>query len=199
MSDFQNKKKYLNNNKLPPDFDPLAPPGTYSKKILYPNFFTRWELNYKSLSNRRLSRDRWFIAFGTVALIVCSIILTPVALRDIEETKALDMYGLKTQGKIISRHENTWKNRCGSSVDLEYEIQDKKYYVVMKGCGVVEERLPLTALVDVTYLSKEPSVSRASTTNGITPRFNWLKLFGLWLLTISMSFVSILSFIYRRT
>ena len=118
------------------------------------------------------------IASGTT---LYAAYMTPRALTDLAETRALEMDGATTVGQVVKHQSHPSRRRCNTAALVRYEVASGIYFVWMQGCGAEAAVLPVGSVAEVTYVRSNPAMARASADDAVTYRFEALGLFFLWI------------------
>jgi hypothetical protein len=140
---------------------------------------------------------RWLLLLAAVLALGIALAYTPRSYTQIEEVRALRERGQLVQGVIVSYRLLTGRNRCSSSVLVEYSVQKVAHFLRAHGCGASPEMKPIGTPVDVIYLPESPATSETTMPGLSVPRASWALVFTMWSVAAGLSLTAFL--VWSRT
>ena len=142
---------------------------------------------------------RWAIAAILLAVVVGAVAVSPAALEQVREGRALKERGVRTTGTVSSHRATNDRRNCKSSASVTYQVNGKAYAVQIVGCGTLASSLPLRHEVDVVYLPNEPHIADTFLEEASVSRTSVVQVLLLWALVAMLGLVGYRSWVPKQS
>jgi hypothetical protein len=133
---------------------------------------------------------RWVLAVLATTAVIGALAVSPAALDQVNDGRALKERGERTTGVVASHQTLNGKRNCGSSASVSYQVNGNAYAIQIVGCGTVASRLPLRREVDVVYLPNSPHVADTFLEEASVSRASVVQVLLLWAVVAMLGFVA---------